>query len=793
VKTFISIIGAVLLISSASLRAVPGDEHWDAQFGVAGFPGLSPNLYSMTTHNGQIYASGYFGGSSTNAFIEVWNGAQWNVIGQAGGPPLAIVYDMAFVGNNLYVAGSFTNVNGVTANGVAKWDGANWSSTGFTGSAFALAVSGNTLYVAGGFTNATADGSIATNIASWDGSAWHELGGGLGTPSGSLQVASLAVQGGLVYAGGTFSKSGSLAMTNLAVWNGSTWSQVGGGVNGTVYSLVFNGGNLIVGGLFSQAGTTPANGIAQWNGGTSWSSFGTGVSSPGYVFRLALFNNTIYAGGPFSSIGGVAATNIAYWTGSTWSPLGAGVNSSVLRIVSNGTNLYVGGAFAFAGGKNVNGIASWDGANWSGLGSSGRMNGVNISVNALASDGTNLYAGGTFIGAGQTNANFIARFDGTNWYPLGSGFNSASTTAIRALAIGSNGLYVGGQFSAAGGVSAANMALWNGSTWSALGSGPGGVVASIIVRTDGVYAVGAPFATSGYGSPFFMRWDGTNWYNSFATTNSFFSTLINNPYIAMDALASSGTNFYVGGYFNFAQGDANFIMDATGCPDIFQCNGNFAYIMGTGVNSNVLALATIGTNVYAAGYFTNAGGLYASSIARWDGVRWWTMGSGVVGRGYVDALAAIGTNLYVGGTFTNVGGVTADGVARWDGNNWWPLGSGVFRFGLPSSVSGLGSSGNDLYAGGIFSTAGNKASYSVGHWNDQVNFNTPQIINPSWLASGQFQGRLYGVPGVTNFVQATTNFVTWTPVLTNSSGIYDFTDSNSPALPYRFYRGAASQ
>jgi hypothetical protein len=791
-KNLIPIIGAILLISSVSLRAVSGDEHWDAQFGTLGLPGVGGDLYSVTTHNGQIYASGFFA-STTNAPIEVWNGAQWNVIGQALGYPQAIVYDMAFVGNNLYIAGAFTNVNGVAVNGLAKWDGANWTSVGFSGSLFALAVSGNTLYVAGGFTNAAADGSVATNIASWDGSAWHELSGGLGT-YGGLKVASLAIQNGLLYAGGIFTNSGSLFMTNLAVWNGSTWSQVGGGVNGTVYSLAFNGANLVAGGLFTQAGTTSANGIAQWNG-SSWSSFGTGVSSPAYVFRLAIFNGTVYAAGTFSSIGGVAATNIAYWTGATWSPLGASTSANVLRLCSTVSNLYVGGLFAFAGGKIANSIASWDGANWSGIGSSGRMNGVNISVLALASDGINLYAGGTFIGAGQTNANFIGRFDGTNWFPLGSGIGP-NGSIIRALAISTNGLYVGGQFSSAGGVSAANMALWNGTNWSALGSGPGGVVASIMVRTDGVYAAGAPLYGSGptySGSPFFSRWDGTNWNNCLNVSNTIFPTLISTPNIAIDALASVGTNIYVGGQLWLTYYDPNNSLNETSSWDIFQYNGTWAQPVGTGLSSNALAMAVMGTNLFVAGYFTNAGGLAASSIARWDGANWWTLGSGVVGNGYVDALAVIGTNLYAGGTFTNVGGVTADGIARWDGNNWWSLGSGVFRLGSPSSISGLCSSSNDLYAGGPFQVAGKKASYTIGHWNDQVNFNTPRLINPKSLSGGAFQTRLYGVPGVTNIILASTNLVNWTPVLTNSVGIYDFVDSNSPPSRYRFYHSVLSQ
>jgi trimeric autotransporter adhesin len=789
-KYHLPIVAAAFLVSTSVLCAVPGDEHWDAQFG---WPGPGGEILSIATQNGDIYASGLF--SPTNAPVEVWNGAQWSTIGQVHGYPQAIVYDMAFVGNDLYIAGTFTNVNGVAATGLARWDGANWSSVGFSGSLTALAVSGNNLYVGGFFTNSTADGGIATNIASWDGAAWHMLGGGLGgAPGAGSGVEAITLQSGLVYAGGGFTNSGSLLITNLAVWNGSSWSALGGPFNSAVYALSFNGGNLIAGGVFGQIGATAASGVAQWNG-SSWSALGGGVAggSPfSEVTRLAVLGGTVYASGAFTSAGGVAATNIASWNGTSWSPLGSGVSSTITRLTSSGTNLYVGGNFLLAGGTIANGLASWNGANWSAFGSSGRLNGVALSVSALAGDGINLYSGGTFIAAGQSNANYVARFDGANWHPLGSGIGP-SGSSVRALAIATNGLYVGGQFSSAGGVSAANIAFWNGTNWSALGGGPGGVVASILVRTDGIYAVGAPFGTSSYGSPFFMRWDGTNWNNSLALTNSFFAEMFNTPNITMDALASSGTNIFVGGEFNFAQGDQNYLSDATSCPDIFQYNGNFAYIMGTGVNSNVLAMAALGTNLYVGGYFTNAGGIAASHIAMWDGANWHALGGGVMGNGNVVALTAIGTNLYAGGNFTNMGGVSAYGVARWDGNNWWPLGGGVLRGGLPSSASALGSSGNDLYAGGIFQVAGNKASYTVGHWNDQINFNTPQLINPKWLPAGQFQTRIVGVPGVTNFVQASTNFIVWIPVLTNSSGIYDFTDSNSAAYPYRFYRGVLSQ
>jgi hypothetical protein len=76
----------------------------------------------------------------------------------------------------------------------------------------------------------------------------------------------------------------------------------------------------------------------------------------------------------------------------------------------------------------------------------------------------------------------------------------------------------------------------------------------------------------------------------------------------------------------------------------------------------------------------------------------------------------------------------------------------------------------------------------VGHWNGQINFDIPQLINPAWLANKQFSVRLMGIGGLTNIIKATTNFSSWTPVLTNTAGVCDFTDSNSAAYLRRFYR-----
>src|SRR6185295_4283011 len=55
--------------------------------------------------------------------------------------------------------------------------------------------------------------------------------------------------------------------------------------------------------------------------------------------------------------------------------------------------------------------------------------------------------------------------------------------------------------------------------------------------------------------------------------------------------------------------------------------------------------------------------------------------------------------------FENAGGSVASGIAKWNGSSWSALGSG-----MNADVFALAVSGSDLYAGGLFATAGGKAS-----------------------------------------------------------------------------------
>jgi PKD repeat protein len=119
---------------------------------------------------------------------------------------------------NLFVGGGFGTAGGVSAIGIARWNGSAWSAvgSGMNGKVNTLAFdsSGN-LYAGGDFT--VAGGVSANCIAKWDGSAWSALGSGMGEGDGNAvtSVKALALDGfGSLYAGGNFYTAG----TNVAFY-----------------------------------------------------------------------------------------------------------------------------------------------------------------------------------------------------------------------------------------------------------------------------------------------------------------------------------------------------------------------------------------------------------------------------------------------------------------------------------------------------------------------------------------------------------------------------------------------
>jgi trimeric autotransporter adhesin len=128
----------------------------------------------------------------------------------------------------------------------------------------------------------------------------------------------------------------------------------------------------------------------------------------------------------------------------------------------------------------------------------------------------------------------------------------------------------------------------------------------------------------------------------------------------------------------------------------------------------VYALAVSGTNLYAGGGLANYDCVsVGGGVARWDGKDWVGLGSGLEGHILsVTALATMGNDLYVGGLFTSAGGSPATNIAKWNGSSWSALGSGLN--GRPSAIAVIGS---DVYVGGNFTQAGGVPVNLIAKWN----------------------------------------------------------------------------
>ena len=257
------------------------------------------------------------------------------------------------------------------------------------------------------------------------------------------------------------------------------WSNISANFNGNVFALALGKDNCIyMAGGFTTAAGLPSTGIVKWDPvALALSSMGN--ISGGAVQAFCLFvaaNGDIYMGGNFTLAGGVANTvYIAKWTGAAWTALSTGLSSWVNTVVQgNDGTIYVGGNFLNAGGDaDADYIAKWTGAAFAHVGAAAVTNGTVLAM-AVAPNG-DIYATGGFTTIGGVACAHIARFDGTTWYPLGTGLTGGGATGYGITIAANGNVYVVGDFTTAGGVACANIAVWNGSTFKPLGTGLNGV------------------------------------------------------------------------------------------------------------------------------------------------------------------------------------------------------------------------------------------------------------------------------------------------------------------------------
>lgn len=418
-----------------------------------------PNAVAVV--GSDLYVGGYIPSNPFNHLAK-WNGSTWTGVGSgvSGGTSVSrSIAALLVSGNTLFVGGNFAIAGGLGAKNIATVTSGAWAAfegTGLDAAPSAIAVSGTDVYVGGSFSSA---GPVtARGIAKWNSVAnsWSALGSG---SNGS--VASIAVAGGNVYAGGSFSQMGGINASNIAVWNGQTWATLGSGVNGTVTAIVVRGNDVYVGGSFTSAGGITTSRIAKWNG-TSWSGY-SGNPLPNTVTGLGFIGNDMYVSSNTTAFN--TPNYLLKFDGTTWTGLADGMGGhGVSSLAVLGTNVYITGGFSTVGGVAANQVAKWDGSTWSALGGGLPPGGFGLGGSRVGTSGTDIIAVGDFTVATGGPAEHVARWNGSNWAPLGNGLDATGSTVFAA---GGN-IYVGGAFSRAGCNISPYLARWRETVWTGM-------------------------------------------------------------------------------------------------------------------------------------------------------------------------------------------------------------------------------------------------------------------------------------------------------------------------------------
>ncbi|TWT43881.1 hypothetical protein RAS1_02810 [Phycisphaerae bacterium RAS1] len=574
------------------------------------------------------------------------------------------------------IGGEFTNAGGIYAGRIARFDGVTWLPFGSS--------------PAVGF------GGTVRALTTWD-------------PDGA------GPQPRQLIAGGDFLGSGSTTLNRIARWDGAVWQPMDMGFDGNfvtgVYSLIAwdpdgtgpLSERLIAGGNFAATpGGTTVGRVAMWDG-AAWQPMGAGFVN-GNTTALAVYDSDgsgpqtprLVAGGNWSTSGSTTVNRIAQWDGAAWQPMNVGFNSgSVVGLTAwdddgpgpHGEQVVATGSFTMSGTTACQFIARFDGAAWQPLGL-----GVGSSSNGVATwdpDGPGpmnpeVVAAGNFNWAGGNTVSKIARWNGVSW----QGFNTTISTSILALTMwdadGSGSAVatplIVGNVPTAGTRTVNNIATWNGSDWRQLGDGLWGPTTGQVIA--------------------FTTWD-------------------------PDGAGPAMKQLVAGGSFTIATGKT--------VNRIARFDGVEWQPLGTGLSSTLWGLTTwdpdgggpLPDEVVAVGDFVTAGGVTVNQVARYDGTQWQAFGAGI--GNHVKAVTVWDTDgpggnpgaIVVGGHFTEAAGNPGNFVAMWNGASWQGMGSGFIN--EVFSLATFSPSGNPadtrVYAGGSFGLGGAPPYQLIAQWD----------------------------------------------------------------------------
>lgn len=366
-------------------------------------------------------------------------------------------------------------------------------------------------------------------------------------------------------------------------------------------------------------------------------------------------------------------------------------------------------------------------------------NGTNANVLAVAVEDsdTSVYIGGSFTstldsnGNSVSNTSYIAKWNGTEWVPVGRGTNNT----VHIITIAGGYVYIGGDFTNVTNTdgtvvnNTSYIARWNGSEWEAIGNGTNNSVYAITVESSNVYVGGAFTNTiNGDGSSVsgtrkIAEWDGSSWSPiGYGGDDHVYEIILD------------GNNLYAGGQFGNMKNNQFETVFYT--QSIARWDGTEWHAVGQGVQGTVNAMEIIGSNLYAVGSFPNAyesdGTLTSVNyIGVWDGSSWSTLGNGA--DWVINDIISSNNQIYVCGTFNNVKDEfninvsNTQYIAKWTGSQWNTL---TFADKPNDVIKSLALGDGRMYVGGSYTSVGGAANTNyISYFTDASNTLPVELIS----------------------------------------------------------------
>lgn len=282
---------------------------------------------------------------------------------------------------------------------------------------------------------------------------------------------------------------------------------------------------------------------------------------------------------------------------------------------------------------------------------------VDGGVNAVASDGTTLYLGGTFTSIGQRSGQLAL---------------VNATTGVRDKSIDELG---------------------------------GGQVLALASDGHGGYFVGGDIRRAGA-----LRVRGLAHLTAAGTYDPNFHPVANG---FVRSLAVAGTTLYVAGDFSTIAGQPRTRIAA------FDLTTGALTSFAPAINNIVYSLSVSGSELYVGGIYSAIDGQPRSGIARFDlpsgALSSWNPNSRP--HGTIEAVVATGSTVYLGGIFTQIGSASApvrNNLAAVDTSTGALL---PFDPNVVGNVTTLSLSGQILYVGGTVTSIGGQARDGAGSVN----------------------------------------------------------------------------